>query len=137
MDKNYRTAFHWACIDGYIEIMKLLMSRDDLNINTQDINGKTPFHAVCGDIEIVKLLMSRDDLNINTQDIGGQTAFHLACKRGDIEIMKLLMSRDELNINIQDLWVRNAEMRWNLSTNNFIFRARVHFITLAREEILK
>jgi len=51
--------------------------------------------------------------------------------------MKLLMSRDELNINIQDLWVRNAEMRWNLSTNNFIFRARVHFITLAREEILK
>jgi len=35
-DGGGQTAFHLACIDGDIEMMKLLMSRDDLNINTLD-----------------------------------------------------------------------------------------------------
>jgi len=91
--------------------VKLLMSRDDLNINTVDGYGYTPFHWACkrGHIEIVKLLMARDDLNINTPDNNKcYTAFLSACKEGKLEVVKLLMSRDDLNINAEDEWSRTA-----------------------------
>jgi len=42
------------------------------------------------------------------------------------------MSRDDLDINAQDYDVRNEEMTWNLSPNNFLFRAKLYYIWLAR-----
>jgi len=47
------------------------------------------------------------------------------------------MSRDDLDINAPGGDVRNEEVTWNLSTNNFLFRAVLHFIGLAPEDILK
>jgi len=66
-DINDQAAFHGACKRGDIETVKLLINRDDLDINTQDIWGKTAFFCACerGHIEIVKLLITRDDLNLD------------------------------------------------------------------------
>jgi len=133
-DKRGLTAFHYACLRGHIDIVKLLMSKDDLNFNTQNKDGRTAFHLACtgGYIEIMKLLMSRDiDIDINKQDRLGQTAFHRACEGGHIEIVKLLINRDDLDIYTQDYEVRNEEMRWSISPNNFLFRAILHSISLA------
>jgi len=47
------------------------------------------------------------------------------------------MSRDDLNVNATDEDVRNEELRWNLSSNNFLFRPALHSITLAKEAIVK
>jgi len=46
------------------------MTRDDLNINTQDREERTAFHYACeqGKIETVKLLMDRDVPKRNAQD---------------------------------------------------------------------
>merc|ERR1712137_1029369 len=103
-DKWYRTAFHYACMKGHFGIVKLLMDRDDLDINGQDYQHGTALQYACtkGHIEIVKLLMDRDDLNINIRDDGGFTAFHFACMKGQIEIVKLLVDRNDLDINMQD-----------------------------------
>jgi len=105
-----RTFLHWACEAGRLEIVKLLMNREDLDINTQDFKGRTGFHSACqrGYIELVKLLISRDDLDTNTQDKMGRTAFHLACGGKYIEIVKLLISRDDLDLNKQDKYGRTA-----------------------------
>jgi len=108
-------SFNRACINGNVEIVKLLMGRDDLNINTLDNEGKTAFHwaCICGHVEIVKLLMDRDDVKMSQVDRGDATAFQYACKGGNIEIVKLLMGRDELKDDISrtDKWVRNEDMR--------------------------
>jgi len=67
---QHGTALQYACTKGHIEIVKLLMDRDDLNINIRDDGGFTAFHFACmkGQIEIVKLLVDRNDLDINMQD---------------------------------------------------------------------
>jgi len=85
----------------------------------------------------VKLLMDRDDLNINAKDNRGYIAFDLACLEGQIEIVKLLMSRDDFDISKREQNVRNEEIRWKLSPNNFCFRAALHSIGLARGAAMK
>jgi len=98
-------SFHWACQQGDIETVKLLMDRDALDINAQNYAGVPGFQYACqeGQIEIVKLLMDRDDLDINnTTREWDQTALYYACMKGQIEVVKLLADRDDLNINAQD-----------------------------------
>merc|ERR1712137_178204 len=42
-----RTALHFGFLEGNVEIVKLLISRDDVDVNVKDKWGKTAFHYVC------------------------------------------------------------------------------------------
>ena len=45
-DKYGRTAFHYACLRGNLDCVKILM-KYNININAQDNNGETAFILSC------------------------------------------------------------------------------------------
>ena len=79
-DINYtllsgENALHIASTCNYIELAELLIHHQ-ININKQDIFGKTPLMraSLSGNIEIVKILLNQSNIAINEQDRYGNTA---------------------------------------------------------------
>ena len=91
--------------DGNPEIVKLLLQREDIDVNLGSDDGFTPLHRACssGNPEIVKLLLNAKDINVNIQDMNGETPLHVASRVGYLEIVKLLLHSKNLNINAQDI----------------------------------
>jgi len=66
-DYNGHTAFYYACLYGYIPILNLLLSHQNLDVNIQDKHhGWTGLHSACwnGHIEIVRELLLDARINI-------------------------------------------------------------------------
>jgi ankyrin repeat protein len=111
-------AFLAACRNGHAGIIQLLLSRNDVCINSRGEDGQTAlFAASCGGHEaVVKLLLSQDDVAINViatdSDLFGtypsQTALLAASRRGHDGIVKLLLSRNDVDINLRDTDGRTA-----------------------------
>jgi ankyrin repeat protein len=104
-------AFNWSCIQGYIDIIKLIIKNykndiiSNFNLNANDdLNFvHIGFNSACayGHIDIVELLLSEFSENIqlykNNYD---DSAFDLACKFNHYNIIKLLYEHytiDEIN----------------------------------------
>ena len=92
------------------EIVELLLSRPETDVNLQDKAGWTALMKASfeGYTEIVKSLLSKPEssagqrLDINIQSENGRTALMRASWEGYIEIVKLLISRPELDVNLQN-----------------------------------
>ena len=101
------TPLHYACCDGHMEIVKLLLQHMDIHgqVQTPNIYGATPLHRACwaGNMEIVKLLLSRMDIHgqVQTPNNDGDTPLHHACWRGHTEIVKLLLSHMDTHGQVQ------------------------------------
>ena len=65
---------HAACKGGHTDIVRLLLSHDDIDASiaaTDD--GKTPLHVACDNdhTDIVSLIISHDGVDINLADSSG------------------------------------------------------------------
>lgn len=92
-------------VAGEEDIVKLLVEREDININIKCKYGATAlmYAAKFGKIEIVKLLLNHPKININIQDNDvGNTALMHASVNNYIKIVELLLEREDININNQD-----------------------------------
>ncbi|KAK8853002.1 hypothetical protein M9Y10_018000 [Tritrichomonas musculus] len=123
------TALHLAAQNDNIEIVKLLLSTPnvDVNVQSEDIiddgkiqKGFTALHfaALNNNIEIAKLLLSTPNIDVNIQTSADgyfferntyftYTALHLAVQYDNIEIVKLLLSNSNIDVNIQISHDRN------------------------------
>jgi ankyrin repeat protein len=92
------TALMYASKYNKIDIVKLLLKREDIDINIQNKYGWTALMIASrfGKIDIVNLLLQKDDININIQDNIGRTALILASYHGSIDIIKLLNEYNSL-----------------------------------------
>jgi len=108
IDTNWQDPEHYyftplliASCCGHIEIVKLLLNDQRVDVNKEDEYGITPFSIACqnGRIEIVKLLLNDNRVDINQANKDGSTPFYLACSRGHIEIVKLLLNDKRIDIN--------------------------------------
>ena len=93
-DKDGKTAFHFACINGNLKILEMFLRRSiklGIDLNSRDCNGMTGFHFACkiGCISIVEMMIdyaesSKIDLKAKTRadlkskTVAGKTAFQLA-----------------------------------------------------------
>ncbi len=70
---SYSEGFEKACKEGDSDTAVNLLLQVD--VNQQDINGKTPLHYACeaGHPNILKLLLTQEKLNIDIQDTNGKT----------------------------------------------------------------
>ena len=134
---NCEEAFENACINNYIEIVKLFLSLtgpDKTNVHVNDEGG---FWFACanGHIEIVKLLLALkgpDKINIH---IANDDAFNWACRSGRIDVIKLLLKEDNYVFNPSlPLYCNNSVMEILLSVaddetiNEFIKNVGLRFI---------
>jgi ankyrin repeat protein len=65
--RTIKTA-HYNCVES----AKLLLERDDINVNFPNSDGWTALHRACHEaslVEVVDLLLERDDIGINARDV--------------------------------------------------------------------
>ncbi|KAI3575828.1 ankyrin repeat-containing domain protein [Fusarium oxysporum f. sp. albedinis] len=60
MNKNGWTPLNWASINGYAEVVKMLLEKG-VDFTTADDNGWTPLNAASsgGCVEVVKMLLEK------------------------------------------------------------------------------
>jgi ankyrin repeat protein len=96
----------WALERGYVAVVKQLVERDDVNVNSKDNSaGRTPLSwaAEKGHETVVKLLIERDDVDVNSKDnSGSRTPLWWAVWRRHAAVVKLLVGRDDVDVNSKD-----------------------------------
>ncbi|KAL9058468.1 MAG: hypothetical protein Q9162_001764 [Coniocarpon cinnabarinum] len=74
------------------DIIRLLLSRSDVELNHKDQQGQTPlnFASYYGFEDVVTLLLTMSKVDVNARDNEGMTPLAHACERGHERIAKLL-----------------------------------------------
>jgi hypothetical protein len=95
-----------------LDVVKLLLDREDIDINKQDDRGYTALsHAVqCftprPGIEPAKLLLDRDDIDVNLPNRYGQTPLYFACRLSyvsAVDLVDLLLKKEGVDVNARDI----------------------------------
>lgn len=96
-----------ACISNKIEVVDLLLSRADLDVNIVDIFGATSLMYASKNKEgkeVVKLLLERKDIDLDEKDQDGMTAEDFAGSEGNHEIVQVI--REERTKRMGGVWTR-------------------------------
>lgn len=96
------TALHEAIKNRHRDITEYLINIEDINLNLQNKEGKTPLHlaVLYGYSEIVRLLVEKKS-SLDIQDKFGQTALHIAIQKNHLKSVKLLLENGA-NVNAKD-----------------------------------
>lgn len=105
-EKNYNeTPLIYACFNGHIEVVKVLLNNDRADINLANKYNCTPLYWACqsGKFDVVKLLLRYSNLEIDSADnYDGFTPLMNACSYGHLEIVQLfLASGREIKLDIK------------------------------------
>ena len=91
------TAIGLACLQGDLDIVKMLLERQEIDINCQTIDGVTPFTVSIfkSHEEITKILLKRPDLELkNDEELflkQGIDPLHVAAAKGQVDIVRELI----------------------------------------------
>ena len=102
-------AMHYGFDDNVRNIINLLLSTENININIKGDKGQT---AICRIMtlshvhnKIIYLLNNQnfyDKIDINISDDNGLTPLHYAIKFQDYEILEKILDKSNIDINVQD-----------------------------------
>ncbi|KAF0980081.1 hypothetical protein FDP41_001234 [Naegleria fowleri] len=124
---NRRTMLHNACWKGHLEIVKLLLNVDGIDV-------RTPLYIACekGQLEIVKLLLARNDIqidepaqqvaqekNINLQQLQTEDEWKRRNKELEerVKILEMKLSQQEMEHNQENLQLIKQLSEQELTTN--------------------
>lgn len=111
-DEDGRTAFHWACAEGHVDVAKFILDScgDAKNLmRQQDDMGWSPLFSACsaGRVDVVRFLLgAKADANQRTPK--GQLPLHY--HKGNEAILELLLPRTS-NIDRKDKYGSTAISR--------------------------
>ena len=114
-DKQLSTAIFKAVDKGHVEVVKILLSCEGIDINQhyphslhpnlKDVRYASPLMvaAFFRNFEIVKMLIESNLINdINARDNTGQSALLMAVRGGDSEIVSILLKYEGIDVNAID-----------------------------------
>ncbi|XP_048247082.1 uncharacterized protein LOC124125011 isoform X2 [Haliotis rufescens] len=103
VEKGGDTILHAACRGGDINIVKCVLSKDDVDVNCTDKSGMTPSMSAArwGYTEVVKLLFRRGS-NLQMVDDEGDTVLHYACRGGHDDIAEYVLHCNTALINVKN-----------------------------------
>ena len=97
-----------ACKRGHTEIVKLLLARENIDVDAQNKHGQTAFMLACmvGNLGVVKVLLDYpESIDFNCEDYLGRTAFVLAgVWSGDREEVRKLLLKNSHRVDVTRIW---------------------------------
>merc|ERR1711892_1509606 len=107
IDSSSRSGLMLACIKNSKEVVDLLLSRGDLDVNMVDIFGATSLMYASQHSDgkqVVKLLLERKDIDLDEKDQDGKTAEDFAAVEGNLDIVQII--REERSKRMGGVWTR-------------------------------
>ena len=97
------TVLYYACDTKNIEVIELLLSHPDIDVNVKNSDGDTPLHRVIlrDSIEILQLLLAQPNINVNAENKNNITALHISIF-STLKVIEILLNYPKTNINIKD-----------------------------------
>ena len=91
-----------ACI--LLDIVKVLLSRKECDLNIAGDGGSTPLHTACkyGHHSTVEFLVADKRCQLNAQNREGKIPLHIASECDDLNTVKVLISSKDCDLNISD-----------------------------------
>ena len=89
---------------NYLDIVSLLLKRDDLDLNVRSANGATSLIIAAnkGFLEITASLTlnaQHRNIDLNAKDLNSWTALGIATNRCDVRMMSLLLDCEGIDVN--------------------------------------
>jgi len=120
-DKNGWTPLSFAAAAGSEEVVKILLERDDIEIDSKSTTrssmttgpfrstiwaavGQTPLSLAArqGSEAVVELLLTRKSIDVNAKDTNGRTPLSLAAEAASEAVVRLLLMQDRIDLNAKD-----------------------------------
>ncbi|EKG10098.1 hypothetical protein MPH_12697 [Macrophomina phaseolina MS6] len=113
-DQDGWTPLAWALnAPGYLQNVRTLVRSGLVDINRQDIDGRTPlsFAAGYGYLEITKTLCGIAGVIVDCADNAGRSPLSYAAGAGNLNIVRILLSTGKADVNSKDKEGRTALSR--------------------------
>ncbi|XP_029657897.2 receptor-interacting serine/threonine-protein kinase 4-like, partial [Octopus sinensis] len=82
--------------------MKAIMKQSAVEVNPQNIDGRTPLHFACwwGSLHTVDLLLGHNGIEANVVANNGDTPLHVAVRRQRYDTVSKMLIQDSVNLEI-------------------------------------
>ena len=114
----------WAASEGHEAVVKILLARDDIDVNVIDLSHQTPLlkAASNGHDTVVKLLLAKQNIDLNFQDINIHTPLSLATLNGHDAVVKLLLEKHDVDSNSKNTFGRTPLSLAALNGHNAVVK---------------
>ncbi|XP_067653405.1 ankyrin repeat domain-containing protein 50-like [Haliotis asinina] len=111
VDRGGNNVLHYACYNGDVETVKLILDLDVVDVNYRGHYSRTPVMAAAlnGHRDVVEFLVGRG-ADVSLVDGGGDNILHYACYNGDVEMVKLILDLDVVDVNYRGHYSRTPVM---------------------------
>ncbi|XP_071085979.1 ankyrin repeat domain-containing protein 50-like [Haliotis cracherodii] len=122
VDKDGNNILILACWGGNEEIVKYIISHDDVDIDGRGQSGRTPLMAAAykGHGKVFDLLVDKE-ADLTLVDDAGDNVLHVACLGGHVDIVSRVLKLGKVDINKQGQCSRTPLMVAARLGNNEIF----------------
>jgi ankyrin repeat domain-containing protein 50 len=105
-DGNGRTPLSLAVGSGHIDITKLLLAREDIDVNMDDRSGATPLLWAVGsnpgenDLMLLTCLVSDPRVDVSRRDRHGRTVLSWAAEKGSLDAINILINSQRPDVEL-------------------------------------
>ena len=92
-DSEGGTPLYSAACKEDVEVVKILLKYEGIDVNQQSKRGFSPLMVVCinhGNIAIVGILLACRDIDVNLETLEGETALDIAQTRNHTEVIEVI-----------------------------------------------